>query len=250
MTAISTIISKKNLPEQLDFESGFLLLVDKPLEWTSFDAVNKIRFSCKHKLQKKKYKVGHAGTLDPLATGLLLICCGKYTKLIESLQNQEKAYDFRMKLGFRTETYDAESDEIFVSDPKDIVESDVVNAMAHFKGDILQKPPIYSAVKIKGQALYKLARRGHNVEIKARPVHVSKLEVLNFANPFVDVIMECSKGTYVRSIAHDLGTFLKCGAYVKTLRRTEVGHYSVNDALSIQECVEFINKVEVLSVND
>ena len=245
---ISTIISKNNLLDQLDFESGFLLLVDKPLDWTSFDAVNKIRFSCKHKLQKKKYKVGHAGTLDPLATGLLLICCGKYTKLIETLQNQGKAYEFRMKLGFRTETYDAESEEIFVSDPTRIQENDVVNAMTAFTGDILQKPPIYSAIKIKGEALYKLARRGQNVEIKARPVHVSKLEVLNFANPFIDVHMECSKGTYVRSIAHDLGEALKCGAYVKSLRRTEVGQYSVNDALTIQECVEFINKVEVLSV--
>jgi len=247
---ISTIISKDNLPNQLDFDSGFLLLVDKPLEWTSFDAVNKIRFSCKHKLQKKKYKVGHAGTLDPLASGLLLICCGKYTKLIESLQNQDKAYEFRMKLGFRTETYDAESEEIFVSDPANIQENDVVNAMTAFTGDILQKPPIYSAIKIKGEALYKLARRGQNVEIKARPVHVSKLEVLNFDNPFTDVHMVCSKGTYVRSIAHDLGEALKCGAYVKSLIRTEVGQYSVNEALTIQECVEFINKVEVLSVND
>ena len=243
---IKTIISNKHLPKDLNFQEGFLLLVDKPKDWTSFDVVNKVRFACKHKLGQKKYKVGHAGTLDPLATGLLLICCGKYTKLIDQLQNQDKSYQFQLKLGFRTETYDAESEEIFVANTEKISKNNFEEALDHFRGDIMQKPPIYSAIKIKGQALYKLARKGQNVEIKPRPVRISKLDLVNFDPPLAELDMACTKGTYVRSLANDIGENLGVGAYVTQLRRTEVEQFKVEDALTIDQIIDFIKNVDII----
>lgn len=236
------IITRKYLPKNISFPEGALFLVDKPLDWTSFDVVNKIRFSIKHKLGVKKFKVGHAGTLDPLATGLLLICVGKYTKQIESLMNLSKTYVFESKFGYRTASYDAETEEIYVNDISSLNGSDINNCLDLFRGDILQKPPMFSAIKKNGKALYKLARKGEQIELDARPVHISSLQVLGFESPIAKFEVSCSKGTYVRSLAHDIGNALNTGAYVSALRRTKIDEFDVEDALSLDEIVEFINQ--------
>jgi len=237
------IITNKNKPRHVDIPAGMMLLIDKPLEWTSFDVVNKIRFTIKHKLGVKKFKVGHAGTLDPLATGLLLICCGKYTKQIESLINHSKTYVFDTKFGKTTPSYDAETEETFVSDVSHLSSEMVESVLDDFRGDILQKPPMFSAIKKQGKALYKMARNGEYIEIEPRPIHISKLDLLEFKNPIAKFELACSKGTYVRSLANDIGATLEVGGYVTTLRRTKVESFDVEDALKLEEATEFINQI-------
>jgi len=226
-------------PEQ--FQEGTILLIDKPLEWTSFDVVNKIRFALKYRLGVKKIKVGHAGTLDPLATGLLLLCTGKYTKKLESLQGQDKRYDGTFKLGATTPTYDAEAEEDHQY-PVDHITTDLLEqGLREFTGPIDQVPPIYSAVKIKGSPAYKLARRGKEVVLKSRPVtiHSFHAELLSPSEGRFEVA--CSKGTYIRSLIHDLGRQMESGAYLTSLRRTYIGDYALSDALSIDRIIEIIN---------
>lgn len=214
-----------------DFEKGELLLIDKPIDWTSFDAVNKIKYQIKRKYQKK-IKVGHAGTLDPRATGLLIVCTGKKTKTLEGLQGMPKEYTGIFELGATTPTYDTESeiDQTFSLDGIDL-ESLRAKAL-EFEGDIEQLPPAHSAIKVNGKRAYELARKGKEVELKLRKVHLSEFAVLNYQAPFTEFRVQCSKGTYIRSLAHDFGKALGSGGYLKELRRTKIGDYSVEDAIT------------------
>lgn len=226
-----------------DFLAGTVLLIDKPLGWTSFDVVNKIRGKIRHTLGIKKIKVGHAGTLDPLATGLLIVCTGKLTKDIDSLQAQDKEYSGHIMLGGTTPTYDSEflPDQIF---PYDHVTENMLYATTHqFLGQIAQIPPIYSAIKIDGQTAYSLARRGKDVEMKARLVNIHQFDIKNIHLPEVTFQVKCSKGTYIRSLAHDFGKALNSGAYLSSLRRESIGEHKVDSAFTIDEVVNFIEQM-------
>ena len=230
------------------FKDGLVLLIDKPMDWTSFDVVNKLRFSIKHKLGVKKIKVGHAGTLDPMATGLLILCVGKYTKCIEGLTGMSKTYSTSIKLGATTPSYDAESEEDQQYETAHITPNLLEEKLEQFRGDIQQFPPMFSAVKIKGQALYKLARKGITIERKPRHITIHEAKIEKIHLPYVDIFIDCTKGTYIRTIGHDYGQALDSGAYLTALRRHTIGEYSVDHALSIEECVEWINKTESTDV--
>ncbi len=240
------IISAVNLPQSVAFKDGLVLLVDKPMDWTSFDVVNKLRFSIKHKLGVKKMKVGHAGTLDPMATGLLIVCVGKYTKTIESLTGMDKTYSTTLKLGATTPSYDAESDEDATYPIDHITQGLLEEKIKSFRGEIEQFPPMFSAIKIKGQKLYTLARKGITVERKARAIRINECKIIRFESPKLDLFIDCSKGTYIRTIGHDFGKALDSGAYLTALRRHSIGVYTVKNAMSIQACVDWINGVESL----
>ena len=209
------------------FSEGKVLLIDKPLHWTSFDAVRKIRNTIKIK------KVGHAGTLDPLATGLLIICTGKFTKKINEYMAQEKEYTGSFTLGAVTPTYDKESAPQDFKDYSSVTEEKIKNTAQTFIGEIQQFPPIYSAIKKDGVALYELARRGEDAELQARPIKISSFEITNINMPEISFRVVCGTGTYIRSLAHDMGAALGCGAYLSELRRTRIGEHIVNDSLSI-----------------
>ena len=224
------------------FKEGAALLVDKPLEWTSFDVVNKIRYALKKSLGIRKIKVGHAGTLDPLATGLLIICTGKFTKKIESYQGLYKVYDGTFRLGATTPSYDAETeiDKIFPID--DLTEEMIRNNTAHFTGEIEQTPPIFSAIKVDGQPLYKKARKGQSVKVKSRIVTIHDFKITDVRFPDVDFEVKCSKGTYIRSLAHEFGEKLDNGAYLTKLRRTHIGEHSLEDAWNLDELIKHIRE--------
>ena len=245
MSITCPIIDKLTFSPSVDFLGGAALLVDKPKDWTSFDVVAKLRNRIGKHLGVRKLKVGHAGTLDPLATGLLIICTGKATKQIEGFQGLYKQYTGTIKLGATTKTYDAEGEEENKCDCSAITEDQVKSAIQAFTGLITQRPPIFSALKVKGKALYKYARKGETVEIKTREVTVHEYTVLSFTNPFIEVQIKCSKGTYIRSLAHDLGQSLGCGAYLADLRRTAIGEHSVNEALSIEEIISQLSDESV-----
>lgn len=238
---MDSILKKDKEYAGLDFQEGCMILVDKPMEWTSFDVVNKIRYSLKHAFNYKKIKVGHAGTLDPLASGLLLICTGKYTKLINTLQDKDKSYTGTMKLGATTPSYDAESDEDHQYSIDHINEEIIEKIRLEMLGAQLQVPPIYSAIKIKGQSSYKLARRGEAVEMKSRPIIVRGLVLEKSAYNELSFRVSCSKGTYIRSLAYDIGKALNSGAYLTSLRRTEVEEYHVKDAMEIEDIIKIID---------
>ena len=210
-----------------------MLLIDKPLNWTSFDVVNKLRFALKYHIGVKKIKVGHAGTLDPLASGLLVICTGKKTKQIDTFQAQEKEYTGTIILGATTPSYDAES-EIDQHYPIDHITPEIIDTTRQkFLGIIEQVPPMYSAIKIDGKPLYKLARRGIKKEIKARKITITSFDVDSSTFPKLHFKVVCSKGTYIRSLAHDFGQALQSGAYLGSLRRTRIGSFKVEDAITI-----------------
>lgn len=241
-------LTRDNL-DQLDFKEGAVVLLDKPMGWTSFDVVNKIRFAFKHHLGLKKFKVGHAGTLDPLATGLLIVCIGKYTKLIDTIQGMRKEYTATMKLGGTTPTYDAES-EVDASFPFDHITSDLLNKTAvKFTGQIDQMPPIYSALKINGQAAYKLARRGEKVVLKSRMIEIYSLDMQRIELPEVEFSVACSKGTYIRSLAHDMGKEMDSGSHLTALRRTSIGSYSVEGSWQVLELCDRVNALKRQSSN-
>jgi len=220
---------------KLTFEAGQVLLLDKPLHWTSFDVVRKIRNAIRIK------KVGHAGTLDPLATGLLIVCTGKFTKKINEYMAREKEYTGSFTLGAVTPTYDRESTAFDFKDTQAITEEQVHAATKNFIGDIQQIPPIYSAIKKDGVALYDLARRGVDVELKPRAITIHSFEITAFEMPIVYFKVVCSTGTYIRSLAHDFGAVLGCGAYLSELRRTRIGEYSVDTAVGMEEFIEKLN---------
>lgn len=224
-----------------DFKNGQVLLIDKPLTWTSFQVVNKLRWHIKQRFKIKKIKVGHAGTLDPLATGLLIICTGKKTKEINTYQGQIKEYTGTFTLGATTPSYDLETEinEIFLTDH--ISEQLLEETTKQFIGDIQQKPPIFSAIKKEGKRLYEIARKGETTEIKARTVTISEFEITNINLPNVDFRVVCSKGTYIRSLAFDFGKALNSGAHLSALRRTKIGDFSVEKASSIED---FIKELE------
>jgi tRNA pseudouridine55 synthase len=210
---------------------GQVLLVDKPLDWTSFHAVNKLKWKLKREFHlPKKFKIGHAGTLDPRATGLLIVCTGKFTKKISEIQNAPKEYFTEIKIGVQTESYDTEKPEILPQDFSHISSSFILEKLQSFVGEIDQTPPIFSALKIDGKRAYDLARAGEEVEMKSRKTTIHYLENIEVDLPFVRFTVGCSKGTYIRSLAHDIGQSLGVGAYLSQLRRTKIGDYSVENA--------------------
>jgi len=221
-----------------DFKNGQVLLIDKPLNWTSFQVVNKLRWEIKQRFNIKNIKVGHAGTLDPLATGLLIICTGKQTKEIDIYQGQIKEYTGTITLGATTPSYDLETEIDKTFSIEHISEELLKETTKQFIGEIQQKPPIFSAIKKDGKRLYELARKGETTEIKARTVTVSEFEITNINLPKVDFKVICSKGTYIRSLAFDFGIALKSGAHLSALRRTKIGEFSVDKGLSVEEFIE------------
>lgn len=223
-----------------EFLDGQLLLIDKPKTWTSFDVVNKVRFALRNYTGNKKIKVGHAGTLDPLATGLLLVCTGKATKQINQLQGLDKSYVATIKLGAETPSYDAETEESETYDIDGLALLAVVAAMQGFVGEIEQVPPMFSAVKKDGKRLYELARKGEKTEVKPRTIAIKKFELLENRWPEIVAEVDCSKGTYIRSLAHDLGKKLAAGAYLTDLQRTRIGNYQLVDAWNLQELIASI----------
>lgn len=225
-----------------NFIEGELLLIDKPLEWTSFDVVNFIRSFLRKKYDLKKLKVGHAGTLDPLATGLLIICTGKMTKRIDEYQGMDKVYVGQMKLGATTPSFDKETEEDSHFDMDNLEEDTLKDAAGQFIGKIEQIPPIYSAVKIDGKRAYEHARKHEKKEIKPRKVVIHDFKLLNIQLPLIDFYVKCSKGTYIRSLARDFGEALNNGAYLTALRRTQIGYFSVKDAYSLESFKEAVIK--------
>lgn len=211
-----------------DFLEGQIILLDKPLDWTSFQAVNKIKFKLKKEFNlPKKFKIGHAGTLDPRATGLLIICTGKFTKIIPEIQDAPKEYLTEIKIGVQTESYDTEKPEIFPQDISNITEKQIMETLEKFLGEIDQKPPVFSAIKIAGNRAYDLARAGKEVEMKSRKTTINYIQDIEVNLPFVRFTVGCSKGTYIRSLAHDIGQDLGVGAYLTNLRRTKIGDYKI-----------------------
>ncbi|MGJ8683814.1 MAG: tRNA pseudouridine(55) synthase TruB [Nonlabens sp.] len=217
---------------------GKVLLIDKPLGWTSFQVVNKIRWLIKQEFRLKKIKVGHAGTLDPLASGLLIICTGKETKNIDLYQAQEKVYTGTITLGATTPSYDLETEIDQRFSTSELTPELLIKTTEQFTGDIMQKPPIYSALKKDGKRLYEIARAGQTTEIKERQVNVQEFELSNFRIPKVDFKITCGKGTYIRSLAHDFGQALDNGGHLSALRRNKIGDYDVKDALNIAQFEE------------
>ncbi|ROI11432.1 tRNA pseudouridine(55) synthase TruB [Kaistella haifensis] len=214
-----------------DFLEGRIILLDKPLDWTSFQAVNKLKYKLKNEFNlPKKFKIGHAGTLDPRATGLLIVCTGKFTKKIPEIQDAPKEYLTEIKIGVQTESYDTEKPEILYRDFSQISEDFIKETLEKFLGEIEQKPPVFSAIKIDGNRAYDLARAGKEVEMKSRKTTIHYLNNIEIDLPFVRFTVGCSKGTYIRSLAHDIGQELGVGAYLTNLRRTKIGDYSIENA--------------------
>ena len=220
-----------------DFRNGQVLLIDKPLNWTSFQIVNKIRWLIRNKFAIKKIKVGHAGTLDPLATGLLIICTGKMTKEISIFQNQTKKYTGTFLIGTTTPSFDLETKPNNTFPINHINEDLIINTTKSFIGRIKQKPPIFSAIKKDGKRLYESARIGEDVVINDRDIEILSFNIPKINMPHIDFEIECSKGTYIRSLANDFGKKLNSGATLSKLRRTKIGEYSVDKSISIEEFV-------------
>ncbi len=218
--------------EKNTFEEGKVILIDKPLHWTSFDVVKKIRNVIKLR------KIGHAGTLDPLATGLLILCTGKFTKKINDYMAKEKEYVGSFTLGATTPTYDLESDPVNFMSLEGITEAQILHTTKKFLGEIMQVPPSHSAVKQAGKPVYLKARKGEDVQLEPRRVIIKEFEISDIELPVVSFRVVCSTGTYIRSLAHDFGKALGCGAYLSGLRRTAIGALRVEEALDIEEFVE------------
>jgi len=227
-----------------DYQEGQVLLIDKPLGWTSFQVVNKLRWRIRKEFDIKKIKVGHAGTLDPLATGLLIICTGKFTKKIDTYQGQIKEYTGEITLGGTTPSYDLETEVNEIFPIEHITEDLIHETTKQFIGEIDQKPPIFSAIRKEGKRLYELARAGETTEIKTRKVTIDTFEITKVELPKVEFRVVCSKGTYIRSLAYDFGKALNSGGHLSGLRRTKIGDFSVDNAM---EPVPYIEKY--LNVN-
>lgn len=231
----------------MDFQGGEILIIDKPYRWTSFDAVKRLRGAIQRKLDVKKFKVGHAGTLDPLATGILIICTGAATKQIDSLQAGEKEYIAEITLGATTPSFDLET-EIDAFYPTDHITRKLTEqTLDKFRGKIMQVPPIFSAVKVDGKRAYKFARKGAEVELKAKPLEIKELELLDFSPDKLKVRVVCSKGTYIRALARDIGEALASGAHLTSLRRTRVGAFTEKEAINIDEALEKIENSKITS---
>ncbi len=216
------------------YEDGQVILIDKPQGWTSFDVVYKLRNALKVK------KLGHAGTLDPLATGLLILCSGKFTKKIDTYQAKEKAYTGEMILGKSTPSYDSETEFDSEFATAHITDKLIYEAVNQFIGEISQVPPMYSAIKKEGKRMYDLARQGKTVEIEPRKVTISAFEITSIRLPNIEFSIVCSKGTYIRSLVHDFGKALQSGAYMSALRRTRIGEFKVENAQTVAEVIEMV----------
>lgn len=232
-----------NFPETVeDFLDGQILLINKPLGWTSFDVVKKIKNLIRTKYSLKKIKVGHAGTLDPLAIGLLIVCTGKFTKLISKIQGQEKTYTGTITLGGTTPSYDLETKVDNNYETAHITEELIKDSTTQFIGEIDQKPPIFSALKKGGERLYEKARRGETIEIESRKVTVREFTINSIENLEVNFEIKCSKGTYIRSIAHDFGAALNSGGHLSKLCRTSIGEYQLSVAIDVETFKKLLNK--------
>ena len=224
------------MEEQNHYQLGKILLIDKPLTWSSFQAVNKIKYTLKRKYNlPKSFKIGHAGTLDPLASGLLIICTGKFTKKISELQGMAKEYTGTFNLGATTPSYDLET-EINKTFPTEHITEDLIKETTkQFIGETFQKPPVFSAIKKDGKRLYEHARKGEEVEVQPRKITIHEFEITKISFPEIDFRVVCSKGTYIRSLAYDFGKALGSGAYLSALRRTKIGEFSVDNAIKIED---------------
>lgn len=229
----------------MDFITGEIIAIDKPLGWTSFDAVKRVRGAIQRRLRLKKFKVGHAGTLDPLATGVLLVCTGRATRKIELLQSGEKEYLATVELGATTPSFDLET-EIDATYPTEHISEELAReALKQFEGNILQVPPVFSAVKVDGKRAYKYARNGKELELKAKPVTIREIEFISLEDNKLKFRVVCGKGTYIRALARDLGEALHSGAHLIELRRTRVGEYRVEDCVKVDQAVEIIGAVPI-----
>jgi len=221
-----------------EYLDGAVLYIDKPLTWTSFDVVNKIRKSLKYMLGIQKIKVGHAGTLDPLASGLVIICTGRATKQIMQYQDMDKAYTAQVRLGATTPSFDLETDVDLTFPWEHITPEKIEQALVQLSGNQEQMPPLYSAKSVDGKRAYAMARKGKQVELKPQQVQISQLKLLSAELPDLSLQIDCSKGTYIRSLARDLGTMLESGAHLTGLRRTRIGPYHVDQAISIENFIK------------
>ncbi|WBU90273.1 tRNA pseudouridine(55) synthase TruB [Cellulophaga omnivescoria] len=215
-----------------EFLEGQILLIDKPLTWSSFQAVNALKWGIRRKFDLKKIKIGHAGTLDPLATGLLIICTGKFTKKIPTLQGQIKEYTGTITIGATTPSYDMETTVEETYPTEHITEEQIHAATTNFIGKIQQVPPVFSALKKDGKRLYEYAREGQAVEVKSREIEITEFEITKINLPEIEFRVVCSKGTYIRSLANDFGKALQSGAYLSALRRTKIGNFNVDNAIT------------------
>ena len=229
-----------------DFIGGEIIAVDKPLGWTSFDAVKRLRGALLRKLGLKKMKVGHAGTLDPLATGVMVICTGRATKRIDELQAGVKEYEATLALGATTPSFDLETEVDATNPTGHITEELVRDVLARFVGAIEQVPPAYSACKVDGKRAYDLARKGREVELKAKTLVIDSIELLEYSPTQIRIRTVCSKGTYIRALARDIGTALGSGAHLTALRRTRVGDVGIADCLSVTDAVAMIREAEIV----
>lgn len=229
----------------MDFAAGEILLVDKPLGWTSFDVVNKMRYEIKRKLKVKKIKVGHAGTLDPLADGLLILCTGKKTKEIDNYMGMPKMYSGTITLGATTPSYDLETQIDATFPLNGITEEMIYTEAKKMEGDVLQNPPIFSAKKIDGNKAYDLARAGKEVILQAKLVQIQEFKIISIEMPLVHFEIICSKGTYIRSIAHDFGKNLGNGGHLSSLRREAIGDFKLTDAKTVDQWISEINLLDI-----
>lgn len=229
---------------EYDFQKGEILLFDKELDWTSFDLVRKLRNFLTRRTGQKKLKVGHAGTLDPKATGLMIICTGKETKHIDAIQAQEKEYIATIKLGATTPSFDLETEENAFFPTGHITRELVDRTLKRFLGETDQVPPVFSAVKVEGKRAYEHARKGNDVVLQPKKINLYELEILNFTPEEIVLRIVCSKGTYIRALARDLGISLECGAYLTGLRRTRIGEKSVEEAWNLKSFLEKFKTVE------
>jgi tRNA pseudouridine55 synthase len=226
--------------KKYDFPAGEILVFDKGLNWTSFDVVNKVRYDLCQKLGIKKLKVGHAGTLDPLATGVIVLCTGKATKKIESIQASEKEYLATLRIGATTPSFDLETEEDSTSDYAHVTKALLQEVIQEFIGYIEQVPPVFSAVKVKGKRAFDYARNGEKVKLQPKKIVIHKIEIEEFELPVVKLRITCGKGTYIRALARDIGEVLKCGAYLTALERTRVGEYKLCNAFKVNYFLENI----------
>ena len=227
--------------KDFDFIRGEILVLNKPLDWTSFDLVNKVRIMLCRLMNIKKLKIGHAGTLDPKATGVMVLCSGKLTKQIDEIQADEKEYVALLKVGATTPSFDLETEEDEQFATAHITRETLENVLPSFVGAIEQIPPAYSAIKVDGKRAYKLARKGKEVELKAKMLVVKEIEILRFEMPEIELRIVCSKGTYIRALARDIGKALNSGAYLKGLIRTRIGEYSIDQSLDLTELADMLS---------
>ena len=226
----------------MDFIAGEIFYFNKPLKWTSFDLVNKFRYKLSRKLHVKKIKVGHAGTLDPLATGVMIVCTGKATKRIDEFQYQTKEYIATLKLGETTPSFDLEKEVDAVYPTEHITQAMVEETLSHFLGTIEQIPPVFSACKVEGKRAYELARKGEEVNLKSKTLVIDEIELLEYALPIIKIRVVCSKGTYIRALARDIGEALHSGAHLIGLERTRIGNVTLDQCMSPEEIDAFLDK--------